>query len=110
MCMLRPNAFQRLLSNIVGNAFRYAKTVAVNAVHGRGWLRDHRRRRAGHPGGAARGCVQAVSRLDEARNLDSSGTGLGLSIARDIARSHGGDITLDESPLGGLRAVIKVPA
>ena len=49
-------------------------------------------------------------RLDEARNLDASGTGLGLSIARDIARSHGGDITLDDSPLGGLRAVIKVPA
>ncbi|TIW38295.1 MAG: two-component sensor histidine kinase, partial [Mesorhizobium sp.] len=49
-------------------------------------------------------------RLDEARNLDASGTGLGLSIARDIARSHGGDITLEDSPLGGLRAVIRVPA
>ena len=49
-------------------------------------------------------------RLDEARNLDSSGTGLGLPIARDIARSHGGDIELEDSPLGGLRVVIKVPA
>ena len=49
-------------------------------------------------------------RLDEARNLDASGTGLGLAIARDIARSHGGDITLDDSPMGGLRAIISVPA
>ena len=37
-------------------------------------------------------------------------SGLGLSIARDIARSHGGDITLDDSPMGGLRAIIRVPA
>jgi two-component system osmolarity sensor histidine kinase EnvZ len=48
-------------------------------------------------------------RLDEARNLDASGTGLGLAIARDIARSHGGDVTLAESPMGGLRATVRVP-
>ena len=48
-------------------------------------------------------------RLDEARNQDESGTGLGLSIARDIARSHGGDIALSESPQGGLRASVRVP-
>ena len=48
-------------------------------------------------------------RLDEARNQDETGTGLGLSIARDIARAHGGDITLEESPLGGLRAVVRIP-
>ena len=48
-------------------------------------------------------------RLDEARNLDASGTGLGLAIARDIARSHGGNVTLEDSPLGGLRAVLRIP-
>jgi two-component system osmolarity sensor histidine kinase EnvZ len=48
-------------------------------------------------------------RLDDARNQDEGGTGLGLAIARDIARSHGGDITLGNSPLGGLRATVKVP-
>jgi two-component system osmolarity sensor histidine kinase EnvZ len=48
-------------------------------------------------------------RLDDARNQDEGGTGLGLAIARDIARSHGGDITLGASPLGGLRATVKVP-
>ncbi len=48
-------------------------------------------------------------RLDEARNQDQGGTGLGLAIARDIARSHGGDIQLGEAPLGGLRASVRVP-
>jgi two-component system osmolarity sensor histidine kinase EnvZ len=47
-------------------------------------------------------------RLDRART-DSGSTGLGLAIARDIARIHGGDIALSRSPLGGLKAVLKVP-
>ncbi|MGH7004839.1 MAG: ATP-binding protein, partial [Alphaproteobacteria bacterium] len=49
-------------------------------------------------------------RLDEARNQDSGGTGLGLAIALDIARSHGGDITLGDSPKQGLRAIVRIPA
>ncbi|MER9330714.1 ATP-binding protein [Mesorhizobium sp. M0152] len=108
---VRPNAFARLLSNVIGNAFRYAKTVEVNANHGRGSLLvtidDDG---LGIPADKREDVFKPFLRLDEARNLDASGTGLGLSIARDIARSHGGDITLEDSPLGGLRAVIKVPA
>ena len=48
-------------------------------------------------------------RLDEGRNLQSGGSGLGLAIARDIARAHGGDIVLDKSAMGGLKAVIRLP-
>ena len=48
-------------------------------------------------------------RLDDSRNLNEGGTGLGLAIARDIARGHGGDITLSKSPAGGLRAIVEVP-
>ena len=48
-------------------------------------------------------------RIDHARNQDKGNTGLGLAIARDIAKSHGGDIALGESSMGGLRAVISVP-
>ena len=48
-------------------------------------------------------------RLDQARNQDEGGTGLGLSIARGIARSHGGDISLGDSTMGGLRATLRVP-
>ncbi|MBZ9725651.1 two-component sensor histidine kinase [Mesorhizobium sp. CO1-1-11] len=108
---VRPNAFARLLSNVIGNAFRYARIVEVTADHGRGSLLvtvdDNG---PGIPADRREDVFKPFVRLDEARNLDASGTGLGLSIARDIARSHGGDITLDDSPMGGLRAVIKVPA
>jgi two-component system osmolarity sensor histidine kinase EnvZ len=48
-------------------------------------------------------------RLDAGRNQDEDGSGLGLAIALDIARSHGGDITLGDSKAGGLRATVRVP-
>ncbi len=48
-------------------------------------------------------------RLDESRNADTGGVGLGLSIARDVARSHGGDVTLAASPFGGLRVIVRIP-
>ena len=49
-------------------------------------------------------------RLDDARNQDEGGTGLGLAIARDIARSHGGDITLGEQPARRIAGDVRVPA
>ncbi len=108
---VRPNAFRRLLSNLIGNAFRYAKHVKVTARHTRGSLivtiDDDG---PGIPSEQREDVFRPFVRLDEARNQDSTGTGLGLSIARDIARSHGGDIVLDDSPMGGLRAVVRVPA
>src|SRR5918994_1463453 len=108
---VRPNAFNRLLSNVVSNAFRYAKNVRVSATHTRGSLTmiidDDG---PGIPAESREDVFKPFMRLDTARNLDASGTGLGLSIARDIARSHGGDITLEDSPMGGLRAIVRVPA
>ncbi len=49
------------------------------------------------------------SRLDQTRSRNQKGVGLGLAIARDVARSHGGDIILSPSPLGGLRATLRIP-
>jgi len=45
-------------------------------------------------------------RIDEA----APGSGLGLAIVRDLAELYGGSISLDDSPLGGLRARISLPA
>ena len=73
-------------------------------------LRRGHERRFLRAEGAREDVFKPFFRLDEARNLDKSGTGLGLAIARDIARSHGGNVTLGDSPQGGLRATIRIPA
>jgi two-component system osmolarity sensor histidine kinase EnvZ len=108
---VRPNAFARLLTNVVGNSLRYARNVRVEATHTSGSLivivDDDG---PGIPPESREEVFKPFVRLDEARNLDASGTGLGLAIARDIARSHGGDIMLEDSPMGGLRLSMRVPA
>ncbi len=108
---VRPNAFSRLITNLVSNSFRYAQNVFVAADHRDGWLiltiDDDG---PGIPKEMRDEVFKPFFRLDQARNQDAGGTGLGLAIALDIARSHGGDITLEDSPKNGLRAIVKVPA
>ena len=48
-------------------------------------------------------------RIDKSRGQNKLGVGLGLSIANDIIRAHGGDITLEKSPLNGLRVKVSLP-
>jgi two-component system osmolarity sensor histidine kinase EnvZ len=108
---VRPNAFTRLVGNIVSNSERYAKSLHINARHNAKWLTltldDDG---PGIPPESREEVFKPFYRLDEARNLDSSGTGLGLAIARDIARAHGGNVMLSDSPAGGLRAIVRIPA
>jgi two-component system osmolarity sensor histidine kinase EnvZ len=107
---VKPAAFKRCLGNLVSNAARHANDIAITGH------RDHRYLTVtvdddgpGIPADMREEVFKPFLRLDDARNQDEGGTGLGLAIARDIARSHGGDITLAESPMGGLRAVVRVP-
>jgi two-component system, OmpR family, osmolarity sensor histidine kinase EnvZ len=107
---VRPAAFKRCLANLVSNAARFAPSIAIRGH------RDHRYLTVtidddgpGIPPHMRDEVFKPFLRLDDARNQDEGGTGLGLAIARDIARSHGGDITLGDSPLGGLRATVRVP-
>ena len=106
---VRPQAFKRSIVNLVSNACRHAEHVEVAAEHSDGYLTvivdDDG---PGIPFEEQDAVFKPFYRLDNARN-DTTGTGLGLPIARDIARSHGGDITLATSPLGGLRAVLTIP-
>jgi two-component system osmolarity sensor histidine kinase EnvZ len=108
---VRPNAFMRLVTNLASNARRYANRLDIEAKHNAKWLTvvfdDDG---PGIPEKNREDVFKPFFRLDTARNLDASGTGLGLAIARDIARSHGGNVTLTDSPLGGLRATIRIPA
>jgi two-component system osmolarity sensor histidine kinase EnvZ len=107
---VRPNAFKRCLANLVSNAARFASAIAVTGHRDHRWLivtvDDDG---PGIPAKMREDVFKPFLRLDDARNQDEGGTGLGLAIARDIARSHGGDITLSDSPLGGLRASVRVP-
>ncbi len=108
---VRPQGFKRCLTNLVKNATRHGKRVMVTGVHDGGLLTikvdDDG---PGIPLEERETVFRPFYRGDVARNIDQSGTGLGLAIARDIARSHGGDITLDVSPLGGLRVQVVIPA
>jgi two-component system, OmpR family, osmolarity sensor histidine kinase EnvZ len=107
---VKPASFKRCLANLVSNAARHANALSITGH------RDHRYLTVtvdddgpGIPADMREEVFKPFLRLDDARNQDEGGTGLGLAIARDIARSHGGDITLGDSPMGGLRATARIP-
>jgi two-component system osmolarity sensor histidine kinase EnvZ len=107
---LRALAMKRCLTNLVSNALRYGTTVQINAVRGRTSVEitidDNG---PGIPPDKYEDVFRPFFRLDESRNVDTGGVGLGLTIARDVARSHGGDVALAPSPLGGLRVIVRIP-
>ncbi len=102
--LLRPDAVRRAVTNLVDNARRHASRVVLAALplgrvvqltvddDGPGIAPDRR---------------ESVFRAFESGA--AGGTGLGLTIARDIVRGHGGDIVLESSALGGLRARLQLP-
>ncbi len=107
---LRRNAFKRAVVNLVSNAVRHAGRVSIRALKSRGWLtitvEDNG---PGIPPDKREEVFRPFHSLNKARNQDTKSSGLGLAIARDIVRGHGGDISLGESVLGGLKAVIRIP-
>jgi two-component system osmolarity sensor histidine kinase EnvZ len=107
---LRPIAIKRCLTNLVSNALRHGKRAEIHATRAKTSVEvtidDDG---PGIPSERHEDVFRPFVRLDESRNIDTGGSGLGLTIARDIARSHGGDVTLGTSPLGGLRVVVRLP-
>jgi two-component system osmolarity sensor histidine kinase EnvZ len=107
---VRPSAIKRCLGNLVANAQRHGDRIALQALReqrfitvnvdddGPGIAPEYRE-----------DVFRPFYRLDDARNQDEGGAGLGLAIARDIARSHGGDVSLGTSAMGGLRASVRLP-
>ena len=107
--LLRPDAVMRAVENLIGNAVRYGTRCEVSVTVTERSLRicveDDG---PGIPGDRREEAMRPFTRLDAARNPNrGGGVGLGLSIAADVARSHGGTLTLSESSrLGGLKAEI----
>ncbi len=106
----RKNALRRCLDNLLANAHRYGKNVSI--------IVGKRRENIeilidddgpGIPEPYRKEVFKPFFRLESSRNQETGGSGLGLSIARDIARIHGGELTLDDSPQGGLRANLQIP-
>ena len=107
---IRPKAFERAVYNLLSNAQKYAKTCKVSLrkdeTHIFIAVEDDGPGIAEEQRGDA---LKAFQRLDTARNQNIDGIGLGLSIARDIAQIHGGVLRLENSDMGGLKALIRLP-
>ncbi len=107
---VKPDAFKRCIANLVSNAARFARNIAVAAgIEGRYLIVTVDDDGPGIPADKRDEVFRPFVRLDDARNQDEISTGLGLAIAKDIAQAHGGDIVLSDSELGGLRARIHIP-
>jgi two-component system osmolarity sensor histidine kinase EnvZ len=107
---LRPNALRRCLVNLIANARRYGRHVWLSSMPVEGGvdiLVDDDG--PGIPASDRDRVFRPFVRLDASRNPATGGIGLGLTIARDVARSHGGDVSLETSPHGGLRARVHLP-
>ncbi|NKB19532.1 MAG: HAMP domain-containing protein [Alphaproteobacteria bacterium] len=107
---LKPNGFKRAVTNLVNNAILYGGNVAVEVTEITGAVQitvdDDG---PGIPMEEREDVFKPFYRLDSARSPDTGGSGLGLTIARDVVRAHGGDLTIEESPLGGARIRIRLP-
>ena len=107
---MRRRAMKRALENIIGNAVRYASYAEIRAKYrgdniyifidddGPGIAEEHRA-----------DAIRPFVRLEESRNKATGGTGLGLAIANDIILGHGGELSFDDAPLGGLRVTVTLP-
>lgn len=107
---VRKNAIQRAFANVISNAIRYSTKTEVSI-----WQRNDEviiqfdDNGAGIPAERRADAIRPFVRLETSRNRRTGGTGLGLSITSDIILGHGGELTLGESPLGGLRVTVKLP-
>ena len=108
---IRPLAMQRLLDNLVGNAYAYGKgkvevrsqiqadKIVISVLdNGPGIPPEHAER-----------LLRPFERMDSARNKYEGGSGLGLAICNRIAKLHGGNLVLENRPEGGLEARISLP-
>ena len=106
----RLNAIKRCLMNLIDNGLAYGQKVEIitkktisDAVI---FIDDNG---PGIPEKEYQNVIKPFYRIDKSRGQNKSGVGLGLSITNDIIRSHGGSISLEKSPLSGLRVKIYLP-
>jgi two-component system osmolarity sensor histidine kinase EnvZ len=107
---LRPNAFKRSITNLIDNALRFADHISIRIG-----LRDDAVEiiidddGPGIPDEHHENVFKPFFRIEGSRNQGTGGIGLGMTITRDVIRSHGGELQLSTSPIGGLRVRIRLP-
>ena len=103
-------SLRRLVDNLTGNAHRYSSQVEVSVTDLPDVVRvDVDDDGPGIPVADRERVFDRWVRLDESRARAKGGSGLGLALAREIARSHGGDVVVQDSPLGGARLSVTLP-
>lgn len=107
---IRPNGFLRCMTNLLENAARHGSRVEVQASRRGGAIEilvdDDG---PGIPEDQREEVFKPFFRAEHSRNPETGGVGLGMTIARDLVRSHGGEISLADSPLGGLQVRVRLP-
>ena len=108
---VRRQAIQRAFDNIIANALRYAdrSEIRMRVQSADILIVTFDDDGPGIPSAHREEAIRPFKRLEDSRNQETGGTGLGLAIASDIILSHGGELKLEDSPMGGLRVLIKLP-
>ncbi|MBN9243532.1 MAG: HAMP domain-containing protein [Mesorhizobium sp.] len=110
VCLARPVALKRCVTNLVQNAVTYGQRARLSLRHG-----DDRivlvieDEGPGIPQAKLDAVFSPFVRLESSRSRETGGLGLGLTIARNIARAAGGDILLANRPGGGLETQLSLP-
>tara|TARA_B100000586_G_scaffold106049_1_gene76042 strand:- start:260 stop:1573 length:1314 start_codon:yes stop_codon:yes gene_type:complete len=106
----RKNLIQRSLNNLLDNAINFSKNIKVTQQKiKRSILILVEDDGPGIPSSEYENVFKPFYKVDKSRNQTRSSVGLGLSIASDIVRSHGGNIELGKSEMGGLKIKIVLP-
>jgi len=106
----RKNLIQRSLNNLLDNAINFSKNIKVTQQKiKRSILILVEDDGPGIPSSEYENVFKPFYKVDKSRNQTKSSVGLGLSIASDIVRSHGGNIELGKSEMGGLKIKIVLP-
>jgi len=106
----RQIQLKRAFNNIIDNSQRYAKNIEINLYTSeRDCIIEFNDDGEGIPTNKYEDVFKPFFTLDPSRNKLKGESGLGLTITRDIIRSHGGDIKLSESNLGGLKLKVLLP-
>jgi len=108
--LAQASALRRCVSNLIGNALRYGQYARISlqdkadqlqiSVHDNG---------PGIPETEFNKVLTPFYQLDAPQPRNTGGVGLGLATASDIARRHGGCLTLANHPDGGLVATLSLP-